>query len=131
MTKTPARGVKKYKKVPLFGRVDKRRLPRPDFAATMKAMWEDPEYRAKQAAAISASHKADPTKHSRAGVPTGHTRETVAPLWERARELADRFIQIMKDKGELPDDEFVDGRTMVTSTPSRSRRATPARPRPR
>jgi hypothetical protein len=105
MTKTPARGTKKYKKVPLFGRVDKRRLPRPDQSERMKALWEDPEFRAKHAAAISASHKADPTKHSRAGVPTGHTRETVAPLWERARELADRFIQIMKDQGELPDEK--------------------------
>jgi hypothetical protein len=102
MTKTPARGAKKYKKVPLFGRVDKRRLPRPDQSERMKALWEDPEHRAKHAAAISASHKDDPTKHSRAGIPTGHTRETVAPLWERARELADRFITIMKDKGELP-----------------------------
>lgn len=107
MTKTPARGVKKYKKTPLFGRVDKRRLPRPDQAERMKAMWEDPEYRATQAAAISASHKADPTKHSRIGVPKGHTRETVAPLWARARELADRFIAIMKDKGELPDEAVV------------------------
>jgi hypothetical protein len=108
VTKTPARGAKKYKKVPLFGRVDKRRQPRPDISALKKAQWEDPEFRARHAAAIKASHKADPTKHSRAGVPTGHTRESVAPLWERARELADRFIQIMKDKGELPEYEFVD-----------------------
>jgi hypothetical protein len=108
MTKTPARGAKKYKKVPLFGRVDKRRRPRPDQSKRMKALWEDPDFREQHAAALSASHKSDPTKHSRAGVPTGHTRETVAPLWERARELADRFIQIMKDKGELPEYEFVD-----------------------
>jgi hypothetical protein len=108
MTKTPARGAKKYKKVPLFGRVDKRRQPRPDTSALKKAQWQDPEFRARHAAAIKASHKADPTKHSRAGVPTGHTRESVAPLWARARELADRFIQIMKDKGELPEYEFVD-----------------------
>jgi hypothetical protein len=105
VTKTPARGVKKYKKTPLFGRVDKRRQPRPDISALKKAQWEDPEFRARHAAAMVASHKADPTKHSRLGVPKGHTRETVAPLWERARELADRFIQIMKDKGELPDEK--------------------------
>jgi hypothetical protein len=108
MTKTPARGAKKYKKVPLFGRVDKRRQPRPDISALKKAQWQDPEFRARHAEAMSASHKADPTKHSRVGVPTGHTRESVAPLWARARELADRFIQIMKDKGELPEYEFVD-----------------------
>lgn len=108
MTKTPARGVKKvkkYKKTPLFGRIDKRRLPRPDIAAIKKAQWEDPEYRAMMSEAIKASHKADPQKYSRLGVPKGHTRETVAPLWARARELADRFIQIMKDKGELPDEK--------------------------
>jgi hypothetical protein len=107
MTKTPARGTKKYKKVPLFGRVDKRRQPRPDIAAIKKAQWENPEYRAKMSEALKASHKADPEKYSRLGVPKGHTRESVAPLWQRARELADRFIQIMKDKGELPQDEQV------------------------
>jgi hypothetical protein len=107
MTKTPARGTKKIKKVPLFGRVDKRRQPRPDISALKKAQWADPEFRARHSEALKASHKADPTKHSRAGVPTGHTRESVAPLWERARELADRFIKIMKDQGELPQDEIV------------------------
>jgi hypothetical protein len=106
MTKTPARGTKKIKKVPLFGRVDKRRQPRPDISALKKAQWADPEFRARHSEALKASHKADPTKHSRAGVPTGHTRESVAPLWERARELADRFIAIMKDKGELPDVDY-------------------------
>jgi hypothetical protein len=107
VTKTPARGTKKYKKVPLFGRVDKRRQPRPDIAAIKKAQWENPEYRAKMSEALKASHKADPEKYSRLGVPKGHTRESVAPLWQRARELADRFIQIMKDKGELPDEQVV------------------------
>jgi hypothetical protein len=107
MTKTPARGTKKIKKVPLFGRVDKRRQPRPDISALKKAQWADPEFRARHSEALKASHKADPTKHSRAGVPSGHTRESVAPLWERARELADRFIAIMKEKGELPDEAVV------------------------
>ncbi len=50
-----------------------------------------------------ADRKANPAKYSRAGIPDGMTRETVAPLWARARQLADRFIQIMKSKGELPD----------------------------
>jgi hypothetical protein len=98
-------GTKKIKKVPLFGRVDKRRRPRPDIAALKKAQWEDPEFRARHSAAIKASHASDPTKHSRLGVPKGHTRETVAPLWARANALADRFIKIMKDKGELPDEK--------------------------
>jgi len=50
-----------------------------------------------------ADRKANPAKYSRTGIPTGMTRETVAPLWARARQLADRFIKIMKEKGELPD----------------------------
>lgn len=43
----------------------------------------------------------DPKKYSRAGVPDGMTREMAEPLWRRANELADRFIQILKDKGQL------------------------------
>ncbi len=54
-----------------------------------------------------ADRKANPAKYSRAGIPTGMTRETVAPMWARARQLADRFINIMKEKGELPDNEVI------------------------
>jgi hypothetical protein len=104
VTNKTVRGVK-IKKIPLFGRVDKRCRPRPDIAALKKAQWEDPAYREKMSEAISASHKADPDKYSRLGVPTGHTRASVAPLWARAEELADRFIKIMKDNGELPDEK--------------------------
>jgi hypothetical protein len=50
-----------------------------------------------------ADRKANPAKFSRAGVPNGMTKATVEPLWARARQLADRFIKIMKDNGELPD----------------------------
>lgn len=104
MTHIPPRGTKKIKKVPLFGRVDKRRRPRPDISALKKAQFADPEFKARHSAAIKASHAADPDKYSRLGVPNGYTRETIAPVWEQVEELADRFIQIMQDKGELPDD---------------------------
>jgi hypothetical protein len=122
VTNKTVRGVK-IKKIPLFGRVDKRCRPRPDIAAIKKAQWEDPEFKAKHAEALKASHKADPNKHSRAGVPTGHTRGSVQPLWDRAHELADRFIKIMEDKGELPRDEVVlvsddEGATETVTVPS-------------
>ncbi|MFI4971094.1 MAG: hypothetical protein ACHP7H_00325 [Hyphomicrobiales bacterium] len=56
---------------------------------------------------IAADRKANPTKYSRTGVPDGMRRAQAEPLWERARSLADRFINIMKDNGELPTDEVV------------------------
>ena len=74
--------------------------------ARLRELWQTPEFREKMRlrdVAREAERKANPAKYSRAGIPTGMTRETVAPLWARARQLADRFIKIMKDKGELPD----------------------------
>lgn len=52
--------------------------------------------------------KANPEKFTRAGVPNGMRRPQAERLWKRARKLADRFIKIMKDKGELPDIDFVE-----------------------
>jgi hypothetical protein len=72
----------------------------------MKARWQDPEFRErmrKRDAAVVADRKVNPAKYSRSGIPTGYTRETIKPYWDRAHELADRFIQIMKDQGELPE----------------------------
>lgn len=46
--------------------------------------------------------KLDPAKFNRHGVPDGMRRYQVEPLWAQARALADRFIKIMKDNGELP-----------------------------
>ena len=74
--------------------------------ARLKELWQTPEFREKMRlrdVAREAERKANPAKFTRAGVPTGMTKATVAPLWARARQLADRFIKIMKDKGELPD----------------------------
>ncbi|MBW7970950.1 hypothetical protein [Bradyrhizobium sp. BR 10289] len=79
-------------------------------SARLKELWQTPEFRARMAERdkrIAADRKANPEKYSRAGVPDGMRRAQAEPLWARARELADRFIQIMKDKGELPQDEIV------------------------
>ena len=113
MTNKTVRGVK-IKKIPLFGRVDKRRQPRPDISALMKEKWEDPEFRERMKKRDEdriAAAKLDPEKYTNAGIPWGHTRATAQPLWDRANELADRFIKIMEDKGELPTDEVVQVRT--------------------
>jgi hypothetical protein len=68
----------------------------------MKLLWQDPEYRA---AMKERDRKRlanfDPQKYSRAGVPDGMTRAMVKPLWDRAEALAEQFIQILKDTGQL------------------------------
>jgi hypothetical protein len=48
--------------------------------------------------------KEEPWRFFRRGVPNGMRKRDAEPLWARARELADRFIQIMKEHGELPQD---------------------------
>lgn len=71
----------------------------------MKALWASDEGKAKMAArdASTASIRAaDPQKFSRANIPNGMTRESVAPLLAEARLRADRFIQKMKDEDILP-----------------------------
>lgn len=70
----------------------------------MRALWQDPEYRAKMKARdekIAADKKANPGKYTRLGVPDGLTKAQVKPMWERAEKLADKFIQILKDTGRL------------------------------
>jgi hypothetical protein len=111
VTNKTVRGVK-IKKIPLFGRVDKRCRPRPDIAALKKAQWEDPAYREKCLRPSAPRTRLIPRNtHALVSPQDTHAR-SVAPLWERAEELADRFIQIMKDQGELPDEvvEVVTGR---------------------
>lgn len=74
--------------------------------ATAKAMWATPEGRAQYAVAREnreAMRKLDPERFKRTGVPLGMTKKTVAPLWAKARQQADRFIQKMTDEGILPE----------------------------
>jgi hypothetical protein len=100
MTKT-VRGPKK----PPRGKGKKRRSPT-EAHARLKELWQTPEFRERmrvRTANTEADRKANPAKYKRAGVPNGMTKATVEPLWARARQLADRFIKIMKDNGELPE----------------------------
>jgi len=72
-------------------------------------MWAIPWKRAYMIEKVKAARalqqierNANPDKFSRAGIPHGHTRASVAPLWAEARLKADRFIQKMTDEGILP-----------------------------
>jgi hypothetical protein len=76
----------------------------------LKELWQTPEFREKmklRELKRAELRKLDPAKFNRHGVPDGMRRWQVEPLWARARELADRFIAIMKEQGELPDEKVV------------------------
>jgi hypothetical protein len=73
----------------------------------MKRLWATPEFRDKMKQrdeARLAAAKLNPGKFYRHGVPNGMRRAEADALWAKAYEQADRFIQIMKDQGELPDE---------------------------
>lgn len=74
-------------------------------AKAMKALWASPEGKAKMAARdalVADMRAADPQKFSRAAIPNGMTKKSVAPLVAQARQQAERFIQKMVDEGHLP-----------------------------
>lgn len=88
-------------------RGSRKKRPSPTAAhAKLRELWATPEFRARMQSNIDqlvAAKRAGLNK--RTGTPTGMTKAKAAPLWKRAGELADRFIKIMKDKGELPEVE--------------------------
>jgi hypothetical protein len=69
---------------------------RPDQAARLKALWADPEYRERMTKQL-----ADNTG-SRTGVPDGMRKRTITRIKKKAEQAADRFIQMLKDEGDLP-----------------------------
>jgi hypothetical protein len=79
-----------------------------------KAAWQDEDYRIKMKLRdmqLKLDRKIDPQKFKRTGVPNGKTKAQADKLWAKASKLADRFIKIMTDKGELPaveEDFFLD-----------------------
>lgn len=80
---------------------------KPGVSLSLKQKWQDPEFRERMrlrdVARIEAAKK-NPEKFYRRGVPDGMRKREADVLWARAEELADRFIKIMKDNGELPDE---------------------------
>lgn len=81
-----------------------------------KAAWLDEDYRIKMKLRdmqLKLDRKIDPQKFKRTGIPNGKNREQADKLWAKASKFADRFIQIMTDKGEFPsavaeEDYFLD-----------------------
>lgn len=80
---------------------------KPGVSLSLKQKWQDPEFRERMrlrdVARIEAARKS-PEKFWRRGVPDGMRKRDADAMWMRAGELADRFIKIMKDQGELPDE---------------------------
>jgi hypothetical protein len=78
----------------------------------LKELWATPEFRERMKKRDEdriAAAKLNPNKFWRRGVPDGMRKRDAIPLWERAYAQADRFIQIMKDAGQLPAaDEIVE-----------------------
>jgi hypothetical protein len=75
------------------------REPSAAISAHMRRRWADPEYRAERLEAL------DKVRNPRArlGVPDGMRKSDADAAWAHAATLADRFIKIMEDKGELPE----------------------------
>ncbi|WP_036030963.1 hypothetical protein [Bradyrhizobium yuanmingense] len=75
-------------------------------SARLKELWAKPEFREKMKQrdqARIAVAKRNPAKFYRCGVPDGMRRPDAERLWARANELADLFIQFLKEKGDIPD----------------------------
>src|SRR5205085_12144923 len=51
--------------------------------------------------------KRNPTKFSRYGVPDGMRRAEATLAWTQANELADRFIEALKQKGQISDESYM------------------------
>ena len=70
----------------------------------MLARWQDPVFKEKMRCSFNRSRvyrAMYPMKYARTRIPDGLTRAKAKPLWDRAYELADKFIQILKDTGRL------------------------------
>jgi hypothetical protein len=78
------------------------------FSLAAKAAWQDEDFRIKMKLRdmqLKLDRKIDPQKFKRTGVPNGSTRAKAEKKWAKARALADRFIQIMTDTGQLAPEE--------------------------
>jgi hypothetical protein len=88
----------------LVRKTRRRRAPRkpcPTISAAMKAKWQEPQYREKQAA-WAAKRRADPRKlWSRRGVYDGYTRATARIAKEEARRWAHEMIIKLRRAGIL------------------------------
>lgn len=93
-------------------------------SARLKELWATPEFRERMRErdqARIAAAKRHPAKFNRHGVPDGMRRAEAELLWDEANELADKFIEVLKAKGEIPDKQHPatatgDGTILVPET---------------
>ena len=76
------------------------RAPKKNYFAELT---KTPEGRAKRA---EWNKKAWAKAGRPAGVPHGYTKETIEPIREKAKQEAERFIEIMSKNGDAPEDNF-------------------------
>lgn len=85
----------------------KTRRKNPAVTAALKALWQTPEFQEKmrlrniKRVEMRASDP-NPMRFTRVGVPNGMRRRTAVKVWAKADKAADRFIQMLKDEGDLP-----------------------------
>lgn len=92
------------------GRKPRKRSPRPHnngrcpgLGEYLRQKWQDPEWRAaimekRKAAGLERKQK----RNFRQGIPDGMRKAEAEALWAQAAVVADRFIKLMEDTGELP-----------------------------
>lgn len=71
-------------------------IKKPKVSAALRLRWQDPEYRANNLALLRATYK------PRTRVPDGMRKPQAMKLWAKAETLAESFIQMLKDEGDLP-----------------------------
>lgn len=71
-------------------------VKRPRNSELKKLQWQDPEYRARMTAILNAN------RGNRTRVPDGMRKAQAKVLWAKAETLADGFIRMLEDEGELP-----------------------------
>lgn len=77
----------------------------PAVSKLFKELWQDPEFRERMRIREENRRKlreANPDLFKRTGIPDGMTKAQAQRAWKRARKKADRFIEKMKEEGELP-----------------------------
>ncbi len=92
MTKPKSPGTKKRKTSPR-GTTG---VKKPRNSELKKAQWQDPVYRERMTAILNAN------RGNRTRVPDGMRRAQAKVLWAKAETLAESFIQMLKDEGDLP-----------------------------
>lgn len=65
----------------------------PGASEARRKQWQDPVYREKMLANLK--------RNNRRGIPDGMHRDEAQQLWAKARELGERFIQIMEDADQV------------------------------